>query len=414
MKIVLINTICGRGSIGRICADLYEELERGGDEPYMIAGRGKLPHYMKGMVTGNKVDFGFHVLKNFFQGKAGFGSAGPTKKLIAWLSETKPDLIHLHNIHGFYLQTELLFDYLKKSEIPVVWTLHDCWPMTGHCAYFDYIECEKWKADGSGCHDCPVHKKVYPYAIFKDNTVWNYATKKRVYSGVKNLTIVTPCQWLKGVVEQSFLQEYPVEVIYNGINLDVFAPLGEKEQALRDQQMAGYRHRKVLGVANYWEPRKGLSYLERLADELPAHYQVEVVGLNRPQVTTLYKKHPGGRLLPMPRTANASELAALYRTADVYVNPTLEDNFPTTNLEALACGTPVVTFETGGSPEAVDEKTGIVVKKGDFEALKDAVIHVCEDRPFSSEEIRERSMAFGRELLAQKYVELYHKIGYNR
>ncbi|MCR4691785.1 MAG: glycosyltransferase [Lachnospiraceae bacterium] len=413
MKIVLINTICQKGSIGRICADLYEQLDRRGDTPYMIAGRGSIPSYMRGKVIGNKADFAMHVLKNFFQGKAGFGSAAVTKKLLAWLDEVQPDLIHLHNIHGFYLQTELLFDYLKKAGIPVVWTLHDCWPFTGHCAYFDYTGCDKWMEENGGCHDCPVHKSAYPYALFKDNTVWNYATKKRIFSGVPNLTIVVPSRWLKEKVAASFLKEYPVEVIYNGIDTDVFNVLDPKAQKLRDKQQAGYLHRRVLGVANYWEPRKGLTYLEQLSEKLPSNYMVEVVGLNKPQITTLLKKHPEGRFLPMPKTANPAQLAALYRTADVFVNPTLEDNFPTTNIEALACGTPVVTFRTGGSPEAIDEKTGIVVEKGDLEGLVAAVRKVCEEKPFSGPDCRQRGLLYTRGAFSLKYVELYEKMRYN-
>ena len=413
MKIVLVNTICQRGSVGRICADLYEQLDQKGDTPYMAAGRGRLPGYMRGEVIGNPVDFGFHVLKNFFQGRAGFGSASVTRRFLKWLDEIAPDLIHLHNIHGFYLQTELLFDYLKERKIPVVWTLHDCWPFTGHCAYYDYIGCEKWKEGGSGCRSCPVHRKVYPYAIFKDNSVESYRRKKEAFTGVDSLTIVTPSKWLAGQVKQSFLKDYPIRVIPNGIDLSVFNVLSKDAQKLRDMQQAGYNHKTILGVANYWEERKGLSYLERLAEELPSNYTVEVVGLNKPQISVLRKRHPNGRLLGMERTANPRLLAALYRTADVYVNPTLEDNFPTTNLEALACGTPVVTFDTGGSSESLTEQTGMVVPKGDFDALLAAVKKSCEEKPFERSACRERAEHFSKESFSHKYVELYDEIRYN-
>ena len=230
MKIVQVNTICGVGSIGRICVDLYETLQKNGEEAYIATGRGSLPPGIKGYVIGNKADFVCHVMKNFTQGKAGFGSKQVTEKFLHWLSEVQPDLVHLHNIHGFYLQIELLFAYLKEHDIPVVWTLHDCWSFTGHCAYFDYIGCEKWKEENGGCHNCSIHKSAYPYAIFKDNSKWNYKRKKEVFTGVKNLTIVTPSAWLKGLVEQSFLKEYPVEVIPNGINLDNFIPLTEEQE----------------------------------------------------------------------------------------------------------------------------------------------------------------------------------------
>ena len=413
MKIVLVNTICTRGSVGRICADLYEELDQRGDEPYMAAGRSRLPAYMRGMVIGNPADFAGHVLRNFFRGEAGFGSGAVTEKFLAWLDQVGPDLIHLHNIHGFYLQTETLFAYLKEKDIPVVWTLHDCWPFTGHCAYYDFIGCEKWKAEGQGCHHCPLHRKAYPYAIFKDNSLRSYQRKKAAFCGVKNLTIVTPSKWLADQVAASFLRDYPVCVIPNGINLELFKPLSKDAQRLRERQQSGYLHRTVLGVANYWEERKGLSYFERLVEALPSNYTVEVVGLNKPQISVLRKRHPSGRLLGMERTANPELLAALYRTADVYVNPTLEDNFPTTNLEALACGTPVVTFDTGGSSESLTEDTGIVVPKGDFEGLLASVQRVCQEQPFSIEACRRRAEEFSKEGFAHKYVELYDKIRYN-
>ncbi len=401
MKIVQINTVSGVGSVGRICVDLYDTLQKQGHEAYIAVGRGTLDERLKGYKIGNTWDFGCHVLKNFFQGKAGFGSAGVTKKLITWLEEQKPNVIHLHNIHGFYLQTEMLFDYLKKADVPVVWTLHDCWPFTGHCAYFDYIGCSKWAL--GGCETCKVHAKVYPYALFKDNTAWNYRAKKEAYTGVKNLTIVTPSHWLADLVKQSFLKEYPVRVIPNGINLEVFRP--DVKQAPGETQSY-----TILGVANRWEERKGLVYFEWLAEALPKQYKIKLVGVDKRQEKMLRKKYKNGKITPITRTANVGQLAQLYREADVYVNATLEDNFPTTNLEALACGTPVVTFATGGSGEALTDACGVVVEKGNLEKLQEQIRFVCEQTPFTEQACRARALAFDRMARYRDYISLYQEV----
>lgn len=410
MKIVLVNTISGATSTGRICVDLYQTASEKGHEVYIAMGRGKQPAGIEGYLIGNTFDFVGHVIKNFVQGKAGFGSAYVTKKFLKWLDEVKPDIIHLHNIHGFYLQVELLFEYLKHRDIAVVWTLHDCWPFTGHCAYFDYIGCEKWRVDAGGCHDCPIHKTSYPYAIFKDNTIWNYAKKKQVFTGVKNLTIVTPSKWMAELVTNSFLKEYRTVVIPNGINLDNFKPLSPEQQKMREKQYEGYKHRTILGVANRWEERKGLSFFEQLAERLPDNYTIELIGLNKVQTKQMKDKYPSGKLLPIDRTRNVELLASIYRTADVFVNPTLEDNFPTTNLEALACGTPVITFQTGGSAESIDETCGLVVMQGDIDALEEAIIKVCEEKPFSGEACRKRSLLFDRQERYHDYLKLYAEV----
>ena len=427
MKIVIVNTFSGRGSVGRICADLYDELKRSGDEPYLAVGRGTFPEGADGMSIGSRPDFLMHVCKNFFQGGAGFGSKGATERFIKWLSEIRPDIVHLHNIHGFYLQTELLFEYLKTTDTAVIWTLHDCWSFTGHCAYFDYVQpwakeekknapdkdidlgkvtCQRWK---DGCHDCPIHRTAYPYAIFKDNSKKNYERKKAAYTGLKNLTIVTPSKWLAGYVKESFLKDYPVEVIPNGIDLDVFKPFSKKERELRKKQYQGFKHRRILGVANQWEERKGLLYFDRLAEILPVNYTIELVGLSRPQAELYKRKYKNGRVLPITRTGSVKALASLYRGADVYVNATLEDNFPTTNLEALACGTPVITFDTGGSSESLTKDCGMVVSKGDFDALLTAIETVCEKQPFTPEDCRRRAERYGKADATKKYLELYKR-----
>lgn len=424
MKILQVNTVIKGSSVGRIMADLYEVIKDSGNEARIAVGREPMPEGYEGVLIGNKGDFYQHVVKNFLQGEAGFGSVETTRKFLSWVDAEKPDLIHLHNIHGFYLQVEMLFEYIKKRDIPVVWTLHDCWSFTGHCAYYDFAACEKWK---TGCHTCMQHAKVYPYAIFKDNTTASYARKRKAFCGVKNLTIVTPSHWLKKQVEQSFLKEYPVAVIPNGVDLSVFTPAHTKgvgsensngvENGRYDQNgNDGVNHRDdnasgiktILGVANIWELRKGLVYFEKLAKDLPDDYRVELIGVNKKQKRELKKKY-GGKVIARERTANVDELVEAYRNAAVFVNATLEDNFPTTNLEALACGTPVVTYETGGSGEAVTKETGIVVRRGSYEKLLEAVLDASGGR-FLKEDCLKRAKEFDKKTRYEEYLKLYEEV----
>lgn len=408
MRILQVNTVCGTGSVGRIAADLYQVCEKAGHVPYIAYGRGKASSKLASYKIGSQTDFYFHVLKNFFKGESGFGSSKKTQVFLEWVEQINPDLIHLHNIHGFYLNVEMLFHFLKKKEIPVVWTFHDCWPFTGHCAYFDYAGCEKWK---TGCESCSIHRTAYPYAVFKDNSRNSYLKKKECFQGVKNLTIVTPSKWLKDLVKESFLKEYKVEVIPNGIDLEIFKPLEE-----------GKKKKVILGVANVWEPRKGLAYFEKLAKKLPEGYVIKLIGVSKTQKKKLLKRFPKGEIIPITRTESVEELAALYNEAAVYVNATLEDNFPTTNLEALACGTPVITFATGGSPEAVNPTCGKVVKKGSMEKLSAAieeVVKIVEEQTqnpeneiylYSKKACRARAYTFEKEERYKEYVKLYERM----
>ena len=379
--------------------DLYKLCEKQGFSPLIAYGRDEANADLNTYKIGSKPDFYRHVLRNFFLGESGFGSKKQTKELIGWIETQKPDLIHLHNIHGFYLQVEDLFEYLKKAKIPVVWTLHDCWPFTGHCAFFDYIECEKYK---TGCHDCAIHRSAYPYALFKDNSKIAYRDKRQAFCGVENLTIVTPSKWLGDLVKESFLKEYPVQVIYNGIDLEAFLPMEQKiDGILPDKKV-------ILGVANVWEKRKGLVYFEKLADKLPKEFQIVLVGLSEKQKKDLLKRYTKDRLLPLCRTGGVKELAALYSVADLYVNATLEDNFPTTNLEALACGTPVLTFDTGGSKESLDETCGKWVKKGDIDALCQEIVSMTKNGK-SKEACRRKALEFDATKRFEEYISLYRK-----
>ncbi len=397
LKILQINTVCGSGSVGRIAVDIYHTLEKNGDKGMIAYGRRTAPEGIRAFRFGSPLDMGAHVLSTFFRGEHGFASGRQTKRLIGRIRKWNPDVIHLQNIHGFVLQVEILFAYLKEAGKPVVWTLHDCWPYTGHCAFYDYTACEGWK---TGCRACREYQRTYPYALFRNHTIQNYERKRTAFTGVADLTIVTPSRWLAGEVKQSFLKEYPVQVIPNGIDRKCFRPV----KSLLRQRLGLEGRFVILGVANVWERRKGLEYFVKLSGRLSGEYKVVLIGLSKKQIKSLPEN-----IIGLERTSSAEELAEYYSMADVFVNATLEDNFPTTNLEALACGTPVITFNTGGSPESVDESCGQVVPKGDTEALIKAIRQERE-APRQSESCLKRAERYEKYDRFQEYVELYHRL----
>lgn len=368
MKILLINSVCGIGSTGRICADLAQEYEAKGDEVKIAYGRrAYVPEkYQKYAVRiGKDFDVKWHgIVSRLFDGH-GLGSKSATKKFLKWAEEYKPDLLWLHNIHGYYINYELLFEWIEKHpEMEVKWTLHDCWTFTGHCSHFTFVKCYKWKTH---CENCP-QKKRYPASLFLDRSKQNFNRKKRAFTRVKNMTLITPSKWLADLVKQSFLKEYPVEVRYNTIDTNVFKPTPSdfrEKYALQNKKV-------VLGVASPWNDRKGLNDFLWLSEQLNDSYKIVLVGLSQKQLETLPKN-----IIGIARTNSPQELAEIYTAADVFVNPTYEDNYPTTNLEAQACGTPVITYRTGGSPESVPEEN--VVEYGDKTGLIDKITLLLQE-----------------------------------
>lgn len=371
MKILQINSTCGLGSTGRIAVDILNTVCENGGEGLICYGRGEAPSGVPSYKIGSETLVKIHGVLSRVTDRQGFYSTNATKALVRKIEEYGPDVIHLHNIHGYYLDIRVLFDYLKQCGKPIVWTLHDCWAFTGHCAYFTVAGCDKWK---TGCNNCPS-KKEYPQSLVLDNSEKNYNEKKELFTGLKNVTLVTPSIWLSELVKASFLREYSVKVINNGINTDIFKPIGsdfKKRYGIEDKKI-------FLGVANVWEERKGLQDLIKLSMLLNENEKLVVVGLTEEQVSKL----PDG-IIGLKRTENAKQLAEIYAAADVFLNPTYEDNYPTTNLESICCGTPVVTYNTGGSPESLTGGRGITVEVGDTEALYKAaqkLVGVKTDRP---------------------------------
>lgn len=359
MKILIINVCCGTGSTGRICTDLADMLIEQGHECKIAYGRDDVPEKYRDIAVkiGSSFSIYCNALKTRLFDNEGFNATKATKKFIKWVEKYDPDVIHLHNLHGYYLNVKVLFDYLRTCGKKIVWTLHDCWAFTGHCSYFDCPHCDSWKTECGRC----VRMNDYPKAL-TDRSKRNFLLKKELFTGIPNLTIVTPSKWLAELVKQSFLNEYPVRVINNGIDLTVFKPT---ESDFREKY--GLIGKKIiLGVASVWDERKGLNDFIKLADLIDSDTRIVLVGVNKKQ-----KKHLPKNIVAIEKTNNAKELAEIYTAADVFFNPTYEDNYPTVNLEAQACGTPVVTYDTGGSGESVAGSNIIEVGKySEFLKLK--------------------------------------------
>ena len=328
-----------------------------------------------------------------FTGMRGFSSYFSTFVFLKKVDKIKPDIIHLHNLHNNYIHVGLLFDYIKKHHIKVIWTLHDCWAFTGRCPYFDIIGCDRWK---TGCYACLYPQNEYPSVMF-DRTDVLWKRKKKAFTGVENMTIVTPSKWLAGLVQESFLSEYPIKVINNGIDFNVFKPT--KSDFCKRHKIG---ERKILlGVSFDWAYRKGLDVfieLNKMIDK--SKYVIVIVGVDKDV------KLPAN-IIAIERTNSKQELAEIYTAADVFVNPTREENFPTVNIEALACGTPVVTFRTGGSAEIINSYSGISVEQDDMEGLMKAIKDICEGESINTDACLTRARCFDQNERFREYIDLY-------
>ncbi len=397
-KLLLFNSTRNFGSTGRIAESIGIMANNSGFDAYIVHGpRCINPSALKYICVETYFGEKLHGIETRLFDAHGLGSVYATHKLIRKIRRIKPDIIHIHNIHGYYINYIILFSFLKEYNAPVVWTLHDCWSFTGHCSHFDLIGCDKWKTE---CGKCP-QKNEYPKS-YTDFSRRNYKLKKKAFTGCSNLTIVPVSHWLENLVKESFLKDYRTKVIYNGIDTDVFS-IRNNADGVRAKYGIKSKY-IVLGVASPFTQRKGFDDFIELSKMLPEEYGIVMVGLNSEQ-----KKQLPENIVGIKRTQDVSELASLYSCADVFVNLTYEDNFPTTNLEAMACGTPVVTYRTGGSPEALDVETGIVVEKGNLAGVCDAVAAVCRNGKASYvEACRNRVVRlFNKNDRFREYIDLY-------
>lgn len=389
MKILMINSVCGIGSTGRICTDIAQELEKQGHQVKIAYGRkSDIPKKFEkyAVCIGGNLSVLLHGAKARLFDASGFGSKRETRRFVNWIIEYDPDVIHLHNLHGYYINVEILFNYLRNCDKRIIWTLHDCWGFTGHCTHFEYEKCIKWKTCCSNCAKISEYPKS-----FIDRSTKNYIKKKYIFTGIKNMSIIVPSEWLKKKVKESFLNEYEVEVIRNGIDLSVFH---KRDSNLR-KKFNLINKKIILGVSSVWNKKKGLDAFCSLARTIDNNeYQIVLIGIEGKQ-----KKYIPDNIICIQKTNNVEELVEWYSVADIFINLTLEDTYPTTNLEAIACETPVISFKTGGSPESA-VKYGVVIDK-----LEDIFKYL--DVEFN---LNENSVSFlSKKTMKNDYLKLYLK-----
>ena len=383
-----INVTANWGSTGKIAEQIGLCAMAKVWKSYIAYGRMMNPSKSKLIRIGSQLDVYEHYAESRFLDKEGLASRKSTKKFVQLIEDIKPDIVQLHNIHDHFFNYRVLFEYLNKTDIKVVWTFHDCWAFTGHCHHFVQENCMKWK---TGCGKCVIRNK------FIDRSRENFLLKKSLFTANKNLTIVPCSDWMADFVRQSFLKDKRIEVIHNGVDLNTFKPVSEAR--INDEKF------RVIAVSNVWLPYKGFNDILKLRNILSDDYEITMVGLREKQVKTL----PSG-IRGIQRTQNVQELVRLYNEADVLINSTYADTFPTVNLEAIACGTPVITYKTGGSPEAVDEKTGMVIEQGNVNALADA-IRKMKAQPLSPNDCRQRAInCFDKDKCFEKYINLYESL----
>lgn len=392
-KLLLINITRNQGSTGKINEQIGLIMQQRGWEVCVAHGArfvnpSELPSYQIQSVREEYL----HALKSFLLDADGLGSTWATKRLVNFIKEYRPDVIHINNIHGYYLNYKILFAYLNTTDVPVVMTLHDCWAFTGHCTHFVTADCERWKDE---CGDCPLTHSM-PKSLFLDKSKRNIEYKRQFIAVNENLHIVCVSEWLKGIVSKSIYAHRPLYRFHNGIDLTVFKPTKGKR---KDKYC-------ILGVGNPMTKDKGLYDIFKLRGMLPLdEYEITLVGLNEKQKQSL----PLG-IRGILKTNNQKELVDLYSESHVFVNPTHAESFGLTNIEALACGTPVITYRTGGSPETLSPETGVIVEKGNVTAMKDAIVNM-RNHPFSSDDCRQRvEKYFDKDKRFLDYAELYERL----
>lgn len=391
MKIVQINSVSGRGSTGKICESISKLLTENNIENYIFYGRWDTSYKLS-----KKYCWDYYAklqgLIERITGNLGFESRLSTYRLIYKLKKVNPDIVHLHVLHSHECNLKILFDFLRKKRIKVFWTFHDCWAFTGYCSHFTISRCQQWKTE---CCICPSFKQ---YSFFFDKSNKLFKNKKKIIEDV-DITIITPSRWLANLSLESMFKNNPIKVINNGINLDVFKPIKtdlRKRFNIEDKFI-------LLGVAYNWGIRKGLDIFIKLSKVLNDEYKIILIGTNK-----FIDKRLPSNIISIHKTQNQKELAEYYSLADLFINPTREENFPTVNIESLACGTPVLTFNTGGSAEIIDITCGSYVETDNFIALKEEIVRIKSERPFSTQNCVKRSLMFNQVDKYKEYISLYN------
>lgn len=403
-KLLQINVCNNVFSTGKIVSEIGELAINNGWSSYVAYGRGTKPDKNRQIKVGWSFGHVLHGLETrlFDNHAIGISSYIATNRLIRTIEKIRPDVIHLHVLSGYYINIRVLFKYLSKVDIPIVWTLHSCWEFTGHCTHYDYIKCQKWK---TGCERCPLTKE-YPESWFIDRSAKNYKGKKRIFNSLKNVILVPVSRWLSSQVEQSFLNRYPIQQIYNGVDINFFRPLTNIEQIRQELNVSDKC--MLIALASSWTPKKGIADYFELARKLdPQKYVLFMVGIENSKHGDIPEV-----IRALPVTKNRNQLLKLYNAADIVLNLSYEESFGLTTVEGLACGTPSIVYNCTASPELVSPETGFVVEPRNIHGLIDCISKIEENgKSYYSEACRKRAEEhFNKDKCFEKYIELYDSL----
>ncbi|ADQ79110.1 glycosyl transferase group 1 [Paludibacter propionicigenes WB4] len=399
-KLLQINSDANSCSTGRIAEQIGQFAISNGWESYIAYGRDKNSSKSHLIRIGNAWDLIFHGVQTRLFDRHGIGSKRATKNLIKQIKKIEPTIIHLHNLHGYYLNIEILFNYLSCAGIPVVWTLHDCWSFTGHCTYFDSIACSKWRTQ---CYKCPQINE-YPASFFVDRSEKNFQLKKKLFNSIPTLKLVSVSNWLEHVLKKSFMSDIPSVIIHNGIDTSLFKPI--EERTIKDRYELNNSF-ILLGVASIWSARKGLNEFIELSKNVDCNTKIILIGLNKKQIKALPTN-----IIGLQRTESISELAEFYSVADLVLNLSSEESFGLTTVEGFACGTPGIVYNCTASPELITPETGLIVEKGNLVQLVAAIEQIkIKGKAFYSENCLERAQKFyNNQKQFNEYILLYEKL----
>jgi glycosyltransferase involved in cell wall biosynthesis len=399
-KLLQINTVANTGSTGRIAEGIGLLAMSNNWESHIVFGRYGNESQSQLLKIGSKLSIYWHVIMTRLFDSHGFHSDHATFRLIRHIDKLQPDVIQLHNLHGYYLNIDILFNYLAAKDIPVVMTLHDCWTFTGHCTHFTFNKCDKWK---SLCEKCP-QLKDYPSSLLADRSKLNYTVKNKLFNSVTNLTLVPVSRWLDNLLKESFLKNQPSKVIYNGVDIKQFYPKNTDDLKSKFNLFSKF---VILGVANGWDERKGLHDFIKLSKSLAKDEIVVLIGLSKAQTKMLPIN-----IIGLERTNSVDELAEWYSTADVYVNTSLEETFGLTTVEAMACGTPVVVYDATACPEIVSSEVGFVVEKNNIDRLRQNIQKLRKNGKASYTKACQQRVVnhYNQEERFQEYVDLYNNL----
>lgn len=399
IKLLQINVDANNGSNGSIVRDIAKMAVERGWGSYIAYGRRMIPSDSTLIRIGNDIDIKIHGAITRLLDLHGLGSYFVTRRFVRKIKKIKPDIVHLHNIHGYYINYKVLFDYINKEQIPVVWTLHDCWPFTGHCGHFIGYNCYKWKEE---CFCCPA-RKDYPSSLLFDHSRFSFKLKKSLFTKSDKMAIVTVSSWLKTVTEQSFLSKYPIHVIYDGIDTDSFvyrASNLRKELKLEDKFV-------LASAAASWSEAKGWSDYIRLSKMLSNDYAIVLIGVTEEQ-----KKSLPPEIVAIQRVESKAKLAEFYSMADVLLNLSYAETFGMTTAEAMSCGTPGISYNITACPELITKETGFVVEPGNLKEVINAISEIrSKGKDYYSKACRQRVLDnYDFKKVNRAYFDIYHSL----